>query len=60
MAYITSSPMVHFEGQSKPHLIHRGLESDIQTYINMGYPHKLSVNTKFSKVKPTKIFIPNG
>jgi glycosyltransferase involved in cell wall biosynthesis len=60
MAYITSSPMVHFEGQSKPYLIHGRLESDIQTYIDMGYPHDLSVNTKFSKVKPTKIFIPNG
>jgi GT2 family glycosyltransferase len=58
LAYITSSPMIHFEGQSKPHMIHGGVV-DILTYRNMGYPHYLRINTKFSNIKPTKIFITN-
>jgi hypothetical protein len=58
LAYITSSPMVHFEGQSKPFMIHGGIV-DTYTYINMGLPHYLKINTKFSNIKPTKIFITN-
>lgn len=59
LAYITSSPMVHFEGQSKSHMIHGGLNADIQSYVDMGYPHNLEINTDYSRVKPSKIFISN-
>ena len=58
LAYITSSPMIHFEGQSKPYMIHGGVV-DIHTYLKMGLPHYLKINTKFSNIKPTKIFITN-
>lgn len=58
LAYITSSPMIHFEGQSKPHMIHGGI-IDTYTYLSMGLPHYLKINTKFSNIKPTKIFITN-
>jgi GT2 family glycosyltransferase len=56
LAYITSSPMIHFEGQSKPFLSHGGV-IDIITYKNMGYPHYLRINTDFSNLRPNKIFI---
>ena len=56
VAYITSSPMIHFEGQSKPFMIHGGVV-DIYTYLKMGLPHYLKINTEFSNIKPTKIFI---
>ena len=56
LAYITSSPMVHFEGQSKPYMIHGGIV-DTHTYLKMGLPHYLKINYNFSKIKPTKIFI---
>jgi GT2 family glycosyltransferase len=58
LAYITSSPMIHFEGQSKPYIIHGGVV-DIHTYINMGFPHYLKINSKYSNIKPTNIFITN-
>jgi len=58
LAYITSSPMIHFEGQSKPYLIHGGVV-DIQMYLKMGLPHYLKINTDYSNIKPTKIFISN-
>jgi GT2 family glycosyltransferase len=56
LAYITSSPMIHFEGQSKPFMVHGGV-IDIYTYLNLGLPHYLKVNSNFSKIKPSKIFI---
>lgn len=58
LAYITSSPMIHFEGQSKSHMIHGGIV-DTQTYIKMGLPHYLKINYSFSNIKPSKIFITN-
>jgi GT2 family glycosyltransferase len=58
LAYITSSPMIHFEGQSKPHMIHGGI-IDTYTYIGMGLPHYLKINYEFSNIKPTKMFISN-
>lgn len=58
LAYITSSPMIHFEGQSKPHMIYGGIV-DIQTYLKMGLPHYLKINPSFSNIKPTKMFIIN-
>ena len=58
LAYITSSPMVHFEGQSKPYMIHGGAV-DTHTYLKMGLPHYLRINTNYSNIKPTKIFITN-
>jgi GT2 family glycosyltransferase len=58
LAYIISSPMIHFEGQSKPFMIHGGV-ADIHTYINMGLPHYLKINNEYSNIKPTNIFISN-
>jgi hypothetical protein len=58
LAYITSSPMIHFEGKTKPFMIYGGVD-DTNTYINMGYPHYLKINPEFSKIKPEKIFISN-
>jgi GT2 family glycosyltransferase len=58
LAYITSSPMIHFEGQSKPHMIHGGYIDTI-TYLQMGLPHYLKINYNYSNIKPSKIFITN-
>jgi GT2 family glycosyltransferase len=56
VAYVTSSPMIHFEGQSKKFMKTSGVE-DIHTYIRMGFPRNLRINEQFSKIKPTKIFL---
>lgn len=56
LAYITSSPMIHFEGKSKPHMIHGGYIDTIN-YVNMGYPHYLKINDTYSKIKPSEIFV---
>jgi GT2 family glycosyltransferase len=56
MAYITSSPMIHFEGQSKKFMKTSGIE-DIHTYIKMGFPHYLKINPEFSRIKPTSMFL---
>lgn len=58
LAYVTSSPMIHFEGKTKPFMVHGGIV-DTQTYINMGLPHYLKINNKYSNIKPTKLFITN-
>lgn len=58
LAYVTSSPMIHFEGQSKKHMIHGGV-TDIHTYIKLGFPHYLKINKNYSNIKPNKIFISN-
>jgi hypothetical protein len=59
MAYITSSPMIHFEGQSKKFMKTSGVE-DIHTYIKMGFPHYLKINYEFSRIKPTSMFLTNN
>jgi len=59
LAYITSSPMIHFEGQSKPFMIHGGYIDTIN-YLKLGLPHNLMINPNYSKIKPNKIFITNG
>lgn len=56
MAITTSSPMIHFEGQSKKFMKTNGVE-DIHTYIRMGYPHYLKINQEFSRIKPSTIFL---
>jgi GT2 family glycosyltransferase len=56
MAYVTSSPMIHFEGQSKKFMKTSGVE-DIHTYIRMGFPHYLKINPEFSRIKPTTMFL---
>lgn len=56
VAYVTSSPMIHFEGQSKKFMKTSGVE-DIHTYVRMGFPHNLRINEEFSKIKPSNIFL---
>lgn len=56
LAYITSSPMIHFEGQSKKFMKTSGIE-DIYIYRSLGFPHNLNINENFSKIKPSKIFL---
>jgi GT2 family glycosyltransferase len=56
VAYVTSSPMIHFEGQSKKFMKTSGVE-DIHTYVRMGFPHNLRINEQFSKIKPSNIFL---
>lgn len=56
MAFLTSSPMIHFEGQSKKFMKTSGVE-DIHTYVRMGFPHNLRINENFSKIRPTSIFL---
>lgn len=56
MAITTSSPMIHFEGQSKKYMKTSGVE-DIHTYIGMGYPHYLKINQDFSRIKPSTMFL---
>jgi glycosyltransferase involved in cell wall biosynthesis len=58
VAYLTSSPMLHYEGQSKKFMKTSGVE-DIYTYIRLGFPHHLKINPKFSKIKPSENFIKN-
>jgi hypothetical protein len=57
LAYVTSSPMIHFEGQSKQFMKTSGIE-DIYSYQSLGFPHNLNINENFSKIKPSKIFLP--
>lgn len=52
LAYVLSSPMIHFEGQSKKFMKTSGME-DVNRYVMMGFKHYLKVNIKFSKIKPT-------
>jgi GT2 family glycosyltransferase len=56
VAYVTSSPMIHFEGQSKKFMKTSGVE-DIHTYVRMGFPHNLRINEEFSKLRPSSIFL---
>lgn len=56
LAYVTSSPMIHFEGQSKQFMKTSGIE-DIYCYQSLGFPHNLNINENFSKIKPSRIFL---
>jgi GT2 family glycosyltransferase len=58
LAYITSSPMIHFEGQSKSSMVHGGFIDTI-SYLKLGLPHYLKINYNYSNIKPSKIFITN-
>ncbi len=58
LAYITSSPMIHFEGQSKPFMVHGGYIDTI-SYLKLGLPHYLKINYNYSNIKPSKNFITN-
>jgi GT2 family glycosyltransferase len=52
MAYILSSPIIHYEGKSKKYLKENGV-LDIHKYIEMGFKHHLKPNFNISKIKPT-------
>lgn len=52
MAYILSSPMIHYEGKSKKYLMENGV-IDIHKYIALGFKHHLKPNLNISKIKPT-------
>lgn len=52
LAYILSSPMIHYEGKSKQYLMENGV-LDIHRYIDMGYKHHLKPNFMFTNIKPT-------
>lgn len=51
LAYCTSSPMIHFEGQSKKFMKTSGIE-DIIKFRSMGHKHYLKINETYSKIKP--------
>lgn len=51
LAYILSSPMIHFEGKSKKFMTTSGVE-DIEEFKRLGFKHYLKVNLKYSRVKP--------
>lgn len=52
MAYVLSSPMIHFEGQSKKFMLTSGIE-DIRKFVSLGYKHYLKINYNYSSIKPT-------
>ena len=52
LAYIVSSPIIHYEGQSKKFMRTTGVE-DIKTYKDLGFKHYLKINYEFSNIKPT-------
>ena len=57
MVYITSSPIIHYEGQSKKFMVTNGME-DIWMFKKLGFKHYLKINPNYSKIKPTfKTFI---
>jgi len=58
LAYITSSPIIHYEGKSKKYLKENGV-LDIQKYIQSGHKHHLKINFNYSKIKPTFNIIEN-
>jgi cellulose synthase/poly-beta-1,6-N-acetylglucosamine synthase-like glycosyltransferase len=52
MAYIISSPIIHYEGQSKKYMRTSGLE-DIAAFKSLGFKHYLTSASPFSRIKPT-------
>jgi len=52
LAYILSSPMIHYEGQSKKSMKTNGYEDHVAFKSNNN-KHYLKVNLDFSKIKPT-------
>lgn len=52
LAYILSSPMIHYEGQSKKSMTTNGYEDHV-AFKQHNNKHYLSVNFYFSKIKPT-------
>ena len=52
MAYVLSSPMIHYEGQSKKFMTTSGIE-DIYKFKSLGFKHYLKINLAYSKIKPT-------
>ena len=52
MAYVLSSPIIHYEGQSKKFMTTSGME-DIAMFKNLGFKHYLKVNHEYSEIKPT-------
>jgi hypothetical protein len=56
IAYITSSPMIHFQGKSEKDRL-SNCRSDTLTYKKLGYVHHLKINQQYSKVRPSSAFI---
>lgn len=52
LAYVLSSPMIHYEGQSKKFMVTSGVE-DIHKFISLGFKHYLKINSTYSNIKPT-------
>jgi GT2 family glycosyltransferase len=52
LAYILSSPIIHYEGQSKKSMTTNGYEDHV-AFKQHNNKHYLSVNLDFSKIKPT-------
>jgi GT2 family glycosyltransferase len=52
LAYILSSPIIHYEGKSKKYLLENGV-LDIYRYIDLGFPHHLKPNYNYTNIKPT-------
>jgi GT2 family glycosyltransferase len=52
LAYVTSSPIIHYEGMSKKFMKTSGIE-DVQLYIQRGYQHYLKIKFDYSNIKPT-------
>jgi len=52
MAYILSSPIIHYEGKSKEYLKENGM-LDIHKFVDMGFKHHLKPNLNISLIKPT-------
>lgn len=58
LAYVLSSPIIHYEGQSKKFMSTNGME-DIQMFKFMGFKHYLKLNYDLCQLKPTRNFYNN-
>lgn len=56
IAYITSSPMIHFQGKSEKDRLSNGA-ADVSIYKKLGHVHHLKINQQYSKVRPSSNFI---
>jgi GT2 family glycosyltransferase len=56
IAYVTSSPMIHFQGKSEKDKL-SNCTADISVYKKLGYDHHLKINQQYSKVRPSSNII---
>ncbi len=52
LAYITSSPIIHYEGASKKDLREDGM-LDTERFLSLGLEKNLAINENFSRIKPS-------